>query len=57
MREVTTMTRQEIKNLAIELLGFEHEITITIFVIDETCPNDAIAIPLMQANLLNAWGC
>lgn len=51
------MTRQEIKDLAVELLGFEHEITIMIFVIDETCPNDAIAIPLMQANLLNAWGC
>jgi hypothetical protein len=51
-REVNTMTRTEIKNTAIETLGFEHPMTIRIFAIDEVCKDDEIALTLMQTALI-----
>lgn len=46
------MSRTEIKNIAIETLGFEHPMTIRIFSIDEVCKDDAIALTLMQTALI-----
>ena len=46
------MTREEIKNTAINTLGFEHPMTIRIFAIDEACEDDAIALTLMGTALI-----
>ena len=46
------MTRTEIKNTAIETLGFEHPMTIRIFAIDEMCKDDATALTLMEVALI-----
>ena len=47
-----TYTREEIKNTAIETLGFEHPMTIRIFAIDEVCKDDATALTLMGTALI-----
>lgn len=45
-------TREEIKNTAIETLGFEHPMTIRIFAIDEMCKDDEMALTLMETALI-----
>ena len=49
---MTTNTREEIKNTAIETLGFEHPMTIRIFAIDEMCKDDVTALALMETALI-----
>lgn len=45
-------TREEIKNAAIETLGFEHPMTIRIFAVDEMCKDDEMALTLMETALI-----
>ena len=49
---MTTNTREEIKNTAINTLGFEHPMTIRIFAIDEMCKDDVTALTLMETALI-----
>ena len=49
---MTTNAREEIKNTAINTLGFEHPMTIRIFAIDEMCKDDATALTLMETALI-----
>ena len=45
------MNRQELKDYAIKNFGFEHEVTRTIFAIDEQCKDDYMATTLMDTCL------
>lgn len=50
------MTREELKNKAVQMLGYEHPKTIAIFTVAEDCKDDLLALTLMEIFLLEGLG-